>query len=79
MEHRICIKFYVKIISSAVKQCKKLKKASGKKAVIKPRVCEWYKCFTYGHEDIEDDMTIGCSTISTTKENMEKVKKYSNQ
>ena len=51
-----------------------LKKAYGESAMSKTRVYEWYKRFQDGREDIEDDERPGRPSISTTDENVEKMK-----
>ena len=51
-----------------------LTKAYGESAMSKTRVYEWYKRFQDGREDVEDDGRPGRPSISTTDENVGKVK-----
>ena len=74
MDQRICIKFCVKNEIKCNKVCEMLTKAYGESAMSKTRVYEWYKRFQDGREDVEDDGRPGRPSISTTDENVGKVK-----
>ena len=56
------------------KVCEMLTKVYGESAMSKTRVYEWHECFQDSREDVEDDERPGRPSISTTDENMKKIK-----
>jgi len=49
--------------------------AFGESTLSKKNVYKWYKLFTEGREDVNDDARPGRPSTSTTDENVEEVKK----
>ena len=75
MDQRIWIKFCVKNGIKCSKTLEMLKVAYGECTVSQKSVCKWYKLFTEGREEVNDDVCPGQPSTSTTNENTEAVKK----
>ena len=75
MDQRICIKFCVKNGIKFSKTLEMLKVAYGECTVSQKSVYKWYKLFTEGREEVNDDARPGRPGTSTTNENTEAVKK----
>ena len=75
MYQRICIKFCVKNGIKRSKTLELLKVAYGECTVSQTSVYKWYKLFTEGREEVNNDARPGRSSTSTTNENTEAVKK----
>ena len=74
MDQRICIKFCVKNKIKCSNVLEMLTVAFGESTLSKKNVYKWYKLFTEGREDVNDDARPGRPSTSTTNEN-EAVKK----
>jgi len=74
-DQRICIKFCVKNKMKCSNVLKMLTAAFGESTLSKKNVYKWYKLFTEGREDVNDDARSGRPSISITDENVEEVKK----
>ena len=66
IDQRICIKFCVKT---------KIKCSDAFRILDRSNVYRWYKLFSEGREDVNDEERAGRSSTSTTDENIDKVKK----
>ena len=75
MDQRICIKFCVKNGIKCSKTLEMLKVAYGEWYVSQKSVYKWYKLFTEGRKEVNDDARPGRPSTSTTSENTEAVKK----
>lgn len=75
IDQRICIKFCVKNKIKCSDALKMLTVAFGESTLSKKCVYKWYKLFTEGREDVNDDARPGRPSTSTTDENIEAVKK----
>lgn len=75
MDQRICIKFCVKNGIKCSKALEMLTVAFGESTLSQKSVYKWYKRFTEGREDVDDDERPGVATTSTSEENIETVKK----
>ncbi len=75
MDQRSCIKFCVKNGIKCSKTLEMLTVACGESTLSKKNVYKWYKLFTEGREDVNDDARCGRPSTSTTDENVAKVKK----
>ena len=75
MDQRIYIKFCVKNGIKCSKTLEMLKVAYGECTVSQKSVYKWYKLFTEGREEVNDDARPGRPNTSTTNENTEAVKK----
>ena len=75
MDQRICIKFYVKNGIKYSKTPEMLKVSYGECTVSQKLVYKWYKLFTKGREEVNDDARPGRPSTSTTNENTKAVKK----
>ena len=75
MDQRIFIKFCVKNGIKCSKTLEMLKVAYGECTVSQKSVYEWYKLFTEGREEVNDDVRPGRPSMSTTNEKTEAVKK----
>lgn len=75
MDQRICIKFCVKNKIKCSNALEMLTVAFGESTLSKKNVYKWYKLFTEGREDVNDDARPGRPSTSTTDENVEAVKK----
>ena len=74
MDQRICIKFCVKNKIKCSDALEMLTVAFGESTLSKKSVYKWYKLFTEGREDVNDDARPGRPSTSTTDENVEAVK-----
>ena len=75
MDQGICIKFCVKNGIKCSKTLEMLKVAYGECTVSQKSVYKWYKLFTEGREEVNDDARLGRPRTSTTNENTEAVMK----
>ena len=75
MNQRICIKFCVKNGIKGSKTLEMLKVAYGECTVSQKSIYKWYKLFTEGREEVNDDARPGRPSTSTTSENTEAVQK----
>ncbi|GBM46825.1 Putative uncharacterized protein FLJ37770 [Araneus ventricosus] len=75
MEQRVDIKFYFKLGKTATETHEMLVKAYGVEAVNKKCVFEWFKRFTDGKEDVEDEPRSGRPPTSTIPGNIERVRR----
>ena len=75
MDQRICIKFCVRNEIKCSKTLEMLKVAYGECTVSQKSVYKWYKLFTEGRKEVNDDAHPGRPSTSTTNENTEAVKK----
>ena len=75
MDQRICIKFCVKNGIKYSKTLEMLKVAYGECTVSQKSVYKWYKLFTDGREEVNDDGRPGRPSTLTTNENTAAVKK----
>ncbi|XP_018377435.1 PREDICTED: putative uncharacterized protein FLJ37770 [Trachymyrmex cornetzi] len=72
MDQRICIKFCVKKSADAFRM---LTVAYGEATLDRSNVYRWYKMFSEGREDVNDEECAGRPSTSTTDENIDEVKK----
>ena len=71
MDQRICIKFCVKNGIKCSKTLEMLKVVYGECTVSQQSVYKWYKLFTEGREEVNDDARPGRPSTWTTNENTE--------
>ena len=74
MDQRICIQFCVKNLVKCFKALEMLTVAFGEFTLFKKSVYKWYKRFTEGREDVDDDEHPGGATTSTSEKIIETVK-----
>ncbi|GBM03791.1 Putative uncharacterized protein FLJ37770 [Araneus ventricosus] len=75
MEQRVNIKFCFKLGKTATETHEMLVKVYGVDAVSKKCVSEWFKRFRDGKEDVKDEPRSGRPPISTTPDNIERVRR----
>ncbi|VEN50524.1 unnamed protein product [Callosobruchus maculatus] len=75
MDQRICIKFCVKNKIKCSDAFRMLTLAYGEATLDQSNVYWWYKMFSEGREDVNDEERAGRPSTSTTDENIDKVKK----
>ncbi|KAG5323528.1 MOS1T transposase, partial [Acromyrmex heyeri] len=75
MDQRICIKFCVKNKIKCVDAFRMLTVAYGEATLDRSNVYRWYKMFSEGREDVNDEERAGRPSTSTTDENIDEVKK----
>ncbi|XP_011701752.1 PREDICTED: putative uncharacterized protein FLJ37770 [Wasmannia auropunctata] len=75
MDQRICIKFCVKNKIKCADAFRMLTKAYGEATLDRSNVYRWYKMFSEGREDVNDEERAGRPSTSTTDENIDEVKK----
>lgn len=75
MDQRICIKFCVKNKIKCAEAFRMLTAAYGEATLDQSNVYRWYKMFSEGREDVNDEERAGRPSTSTTNENIDKVKK----
>ncbi|KAG5347613.1 MOS1T transposase, partial [Acromyrmex charruanus] len=75
MDQRICIKFCVKNKIKCADAFRMLTVAYGEAILDRSNVYRWYKMFSEGREDVNDEERAGRSSTSTTDENIDEVKK----
>ncbi|KYN38682.1 hypothetical protein ALC56_06941 [Trachymyrmex septentrionalis] len=75
MDQRICIKFCVKKILCGADAFRMLTVAYGEATLDRSNVYRWYKMFSEGREDVNDEERAGRPSTSTTDENIDEVKK----
>ncbi|KAG5313395.1 MOS1T transposase, partial [Acromyrmex insinuator] len=75
MNQRICIKFCVKNKIKCADAFRMLTVAYGEATLDRSNVYRWYKMFSEGREDENDEERAGRPSTSTTDENIDEVKK----
>ncbi|KAG5313765.1 MOS1T transposase, partial [Pseudoatta argentina] len=75
MDQRICIKFCVKNKIKCADAFRMLTVAYGEATLDRSYVYRWYKMFSEGREDVNDEESAGRPSTSTTDENIDEVKK----
>ncbi|KYN33855.1 hypothetical protein ALC56_11827 [Trachymyrmex septentrionalis] len=75
MDQRICIKFCVKNKIKCADAFRMLTVAYGEAPLDRSNVYRWYKMFSEGREDVNDEERAGRPSTSTTDENIDEVKK----
>ncbi|KAG5344480.1 MOS1T transposase, partial [Acromyrmex charruanus] len=75
MDQRICIKFCVKNKIKCADAFRMLIVAYGEATLDRSNVYRWYKMFSEGREDVNDEERAGRPSTSTTDENIDEVKK----
>ncbi|KAG5348098.1 MOS1T transposase, partial [Acromyrmex charruanus] len=75
MDQRICIKFCVKNKIKCADAFRMLTVAYGEATLDRSNVYRWYKMFSEGREDVNDEESAGLPSTSTTDENIDEVKK----
>ncbi|KAG5344387.1 SETMR methyltransferase, partial [Acromyrmex heyeri] len=75
MDQRICIKFCVKNKIKCANAFRMLTVAYGEATLDRSNVYRWYKMFSEGREDVNDEERAGRPSTSTTDENIDEVKK----
>ncbi|KAG5326444.1 MOS1T transposase, partial [Acromyrmex heyeri] len=75
MAQRICIKFCVKNKIKCADAFRMLTVAYGEATLDRSNVYRWYKMFSEGREDVNDEERAGRPSTSTTDENIDEVKK----
>ncbi|VEN60324.1 unnamed protein product [Callosobruchus maculatus] len=75
MDQRICIKFCVENKTKCADVFRMLTVAYGEATLDQSNVYRWYKMFSEGREDVNDEERAGRPSTSTTDENIDKVKK----
>lgn len=74
VEQRICIKFCVSNQISCAESLRMLEKAYGESTLSKTQVYDWYRAFKDGRETVQDMPRSGRPSMSTTDDNIKKVK-----
>ncbi|UYV78187.1 hypothetical protein LAZ67_16000409 [Cordylochernes scorpioides] len=75
MEQRTCIKFCVKNEIKCADAFRMLTVAYGESTLDRSNVYRWYKMFSEGREDVNDEERAGRPSTSTTDENINEVEK----
>ncbi|XP_011860288.1 PREDICTED: putative uncharacterized protein FLJ37770 [Vollenhovia emeryi] len=75
MDQRICIKFCVKNKIKCADAFRMLTVAYGEATLNQSNVYRWYKMFSEGREDVNDEERAGRPSTSITDENIDEVKK----
>ncbi|KAG5308728.1 MOS1T transposase, partial [Pseudoatta argentina] len=75
MDQRICIKFYVKNKIKCAEAFRMLTVAYGEATLDRSNIYQWYKMFSEGREDVNDEERAGRPSTSTTYEYIDEVKK----
>ncbi|GBN15357.1 Putative uncharacterized protein FLJ37770 [Araneus ventricosus] len=75
MEQRLSIKFCFKLGKTATEAHEMLVKVYGEDAVSTKCISEWFKRFRDGKEDVKDVPRSGRPPISTTPDNIERVRR----
>ncbi|KAG5338923.1 MOS1T transposase, partial [Acromyrmex heyeri] len=75
MDQRICIKFCVKNKIKCADAFRMLTVAYDEATLDRSNVYRWYKMFSEGREDVNDEERAGRPSTSTTDENIDEVKK----
>ncbi|XP_014481872.1 PREDICTED: putative uncharacterized protein FLJ37770, partial [Dinoponera quadriceps] len=75
MDQRICIKFCVKNKIKCADAFRMLTVAYGEATLDRSNVYRWYKMFLEGQENVNDEERVRRPSMSTTGENIDKVKK----
>ncbi|KYN39705.1 hypothetical protein ALC56_05908 [Trachymyrmex septentrionalis] len=75
MDQRICIKFCVKNKIKCADAFRMFTVAYGEATLDRSHVYRWYKMFSEGREDVNDEERAGHPSTSTTDENIDEVKK----
>jgi hypothetical protein len=72
-EQHVCIKFCVKLSTSATETTEMLLEAFGEHCLSRTVVFEWHSCFKAGRMSVEHDKCSGQPNTSSTPENVEKI------
>ncbi|KYN31622.1 hypothetical protein ALC56_14120 [Trachymyrmex septentrionalis] len=75
MDQRICIKFCMKNKIKCADAFRMLTVAYGEATLDRSNVYRWYKMFSEGREDVNDEERAGRPSTSTTDDNIDEVKK----
>ncbi|UYV67063.1 GART, partial [Cordylochernes scorpioides] len=75
MDQRTCIKFCVKNEINCADAFRMLTVAYGEATLDQSNVYRWYKMFSEGREDVNDEERAGCPSTSTTDEKINEVEK----
>ncbi|KAG5344749.1 MOS1T transposase, partial [Acromyrmex heyeri] len=75
MDQRICIKFCMKNKIKCADAFRMLTVAYGEATLDRSNVYRWYKMFSEGRENVNDEERAGRPSTSTTDENIDEVKK----
>ncbi|UYV79182.1 hypothetical protein LAZ67_17001381 [Cordylochernes scorpioides] len=75
MDQRTCIKFCVKNEIKCEDAFRMLTVAYGEATLDRSNVYRWYKMFSEGREDVNDEERAGCPSTSTTDEKINEVEK----
>ncbi|UYV81522.1 hypothetical protein LAZ67_20001424 [Cordylochernes scorpioides] len=75
MDQRTCIKFYVKNEIKCADAFRMLTVAYGEATLDRSNVYRWYKMFSEGREDVNDEERAGRPSTSTTDERINEVEK----
>ncbi|UYV60847.1 hypothetical protein LAZ67_1002591 [Cordylochernes scorpioides] len=75
MDHRTCIKFCVKNEIKCADAFRMLTVAYGEATLDRSNVYRWYKMFSEGREDVNDEERAGRPSTSTTDEKINEVEK----
>lgn len=75
MDQRTCIKFCVKNEIKCVDAFQMLTVAYGEATLDRSNVYRWYKMFSEGREDVNDEERAGRPSTSTTDEKINEVEK----
>ena len=74
IEKRVCEKFCVSNEISCAKTLEMLKKTFGDSTMSKTQVCDWYKSFKEGREEVNDLPRSRRPSTSLTEEHFDKMK-----
>ena len=77
MDQRICIKFYVKNKIKCANAFRMLTVAYGEATLDQSNVYRWYKMFSEGREDVNNEERAGRPSTPTTDENIDECRKWS--
>ncbi|UYV69459.1 hypothetical protein LAZ67_6003662 [Cordylochernes scorpioides] len=75
MDQRTCIKFCVKNEIKCADAFRMLTVAYGEATLDRSNIYQWYKMFSEGREDVNDEERAGCPSTSTTDEKINEVEK----
>jgi hypothetical protein len=79
IQQRICIKFCVKLGKSTTETLEMLREAFGEQSLSRTAIIDWNLRFKAGRVSAEDDKLSGRPSISTTTENVEKIRELVNE
>lgn len=73
-EQRICIRFCFKSEKTCAETVQMMQKAFGDNCMSKTRIYEWYNRFKNGRESVDSDARSGRPSLTTTPQNIERVR-----